>query len=437
MTGRWGRATARTSELQATLRARMARTRVVAAATALALLPVSVLAGAIAAPAEASTPASTTVLPASSTADSPDDITWDDVAAAQASVEATQALVTQITSQLASLQAQVKAAQADADAKGEAYGKAEDAYDAQNYIVQNLQKQADAAQKEADTAKKTAGQLLAQVAKTSGADGITASLLGNSGQADQLLARFGYMNQISDRSKQVYAKALQLQKSATALTDQANAAKAVLAKLKDAAQAAFEVAQAAAQKASDALKSAQTQAADLEDKLSHLKGDYQSKLTEYNATLVAKWGPGAAGVVSASGWANPANGYLGDRFGMRFHPIYHVWKLHTGQDISGTGCGAPIYAAHSGTVTYAGRNGDLGNFIQIDDGDGTSTGYGHIIDGGILVSIGQHVGPGQNIAKVGSTGGSTGCHLHFMVRINGALTDPLPFMRDRGITLGS
>ncbi|HXR43718.1 MAG TPA: M23 family metallopeptidase, partial [Pseudolysinimonas sp.] len=113
-----------------------------------------------------------------------------------------------------------------------------------------------------------------------------------------------------------------------------------------------------------------------------------------------------------------------------------VWKLHTGQDISGTGCNAPIYAAHSGTVVYAGWYSDLGNYIKIDNGDGTMTGYGHIIDGGILVKVGQHVGPGQNIARVGSTGGSTGCHLHFQVFINGSVVDPLSYMRDRGVTLG-
>jgi len=53
-----------------------------------------------------------------------------------------------------------------------------------------------------------------------------------------------------------------------------------------------------------------------------------------------------------------------------------------------------------------------------------------------MVHIGEYVGPGQNIAKIGSTGASTGCHLHFIVRINGNLTDPVPFMRSRGITLG-
>ncbi len=442
MTSRWGRTRVRTTAPQGTApqgttpsggRARMPRTRVTAAIAAFALLPV--LAGGVVAPSYAAS--ATSLAPTAVTADPPPDVTWDDVAAAQASVDATAGLVAKLKAQLASLQADVDRTQADADAKGVSYGKAQDAYDAQQYTTENLQAQADTAQKQADSAKKTAGQLLAKVSKTAGSDSLTASLLGDAGQADSLLSRLSYMSQISDRSKQVYAKALQLQKSAQALTDQADAAKQILAKLKDAAQAAFAAAQAAADAAAAALQAQQDAEAQLEAKLSVLTQHRDATLADYNAALVAKWGPGAAGVVSASGWANPANGYLGDRFGMRFHPIYLIWKLHSGQDISGTGCGAPIYAAHSGTVIYAGPNGDLGNFIQLDNGGGVTTGYGHIIAGGILVRTGQHVAPGQQIAKVGSTGGSTGCHLHFMVRINGALTDPLPFMRDRGITLGS
>jgi murein DD-endopeptidase MepM/ murein hydrolase activator NlpD len=423
MTGRGARTGLR-RQLQSTLHARLTRSRVVAALAVLALVPVAGLAGTLSAPAYA----------ASST-DSNGDVTWDDVAAAQASVDATQALVNQLKATLAGLQADVDRTQADATAKGDAYGKAQDAFDNQEYIVETLQTQVDDAQKKADVAKKTAGQMLAALSKTAGSADLTANLLSSSSPS-KLLYQMGTYNQISDRSHQVFAKALQLQNSAQALTDKANAAKTILAQYKDAAQAAFEVAQTAAAAASAALQSQQNQEAQLEAKLSVLQEKRTATLADYNATLVAKWGPGAAGVVSSSGWANPANGYLGDRFGMRFHPIYHIWKLHSGQDISGTGCGANIYAAHSGTVTYAGPNGDLGNFIELDNGGGVTTGYGHIIAGGILVSIGQHVGPGQLIAKVGSTGGSTGCHLHFMVRINGALTDPLPFMRDRGVTLG-
>ena len=402
----------------------MSRARALAASIALVLVPVAVITGVVVPPSYAAS------------SDTTPEITWDQVAAAQASVAATKALADQIKAQVAALQASVDKAQAEAQAKGDIYSKAQDAFDAQNYIVQKLQTQADAAKKQAEAAKKTAGQLLAQLAKSGGADGITTSLLTNSGQADQLLSKVGYMSQISDRSKQVYAKALQLQKGAQALTDQADAAKAILAKLKDAAQAAFDAAQAAETAAANALSAAQATFADLSAKLDALTKTAAQTLAAYTALQVAKWGPGAAGIVSASGWANPANGWLSSGYGMRFDPFYKRWQLHSGQDIAAA-CGKPIYAAHAGTVTYAGWNGGLGNYIQLDNGGGISTGYGHQINGGILVHVGQQVGPGQRIGTVGTTGASVGCHVHFLVRVNGALVDPLKFMRDRGVTLGN
>ena len=424
MTGRWERARTRATLHATALGARMTRTRVVAASIALALLPVSVLAGAIVPPSYAAS------------SDSPPEITWDQVTAAQASAAATKALADQIKAQVAALQTSVDKAQADANAKGDVYAKAQDAFDAQEYIVEQYQSQADAAHKQADAAKKTAGQLLAQVSKTGGTGDITASLLGNAGGADTLLSRLSYMGQITDRSKQVYAKALQLQKGAQALTDQADAAKAILAKLKDTAQTAFAAAQAAAAAATAALDAAQKTFADLSAKLDALTKQADQTLAAYTAFQVAKWGPGAAGVVSASGWANPANGWLSSGYGMRFDPFYKRWQLHSGQDIAAA-CGKPIYAAHAGKVTFAGWNGGLGNYIQLDNGGGVSTGYGHQINGGILVHIGQQVGPGQRIGTVGTTGASVGCHVHFLVRVNGALVDPLKFMRDRGVTLGN
>ena len=121
---------------------------------------------------------------------------------------------------------------------------------------------------------------------------------------------------------------------------------------------------------------------------------------------------------------------------MRYHPIYHVWKLHSGTDIAGGGYNAPIYAAADGRVVYAGYYSDLGYYIKIDHGGGIVTGYAHINTGGMLVSVGEIVIAGQQIAKAGSTGGSTGPHLHFMVYQNGVLTNPVTFMQDRGVTLG-
>ena len=395
--------------------------RIVAASVALALIPVGAI---VAAPADAQPVAHATSYPS-----------WADVQQAQQAENATKALVAQIQAQLAQLQAASQAAQADAQAKGDAYAKAQDAYDAQDYKTQQLQAQADAAKKDADAAKDKAARLAAQLSKTNGGIDSTMTLLSHQGSADSQLYRLQAYNQLIKQSQGVYEHAIQLQKNAQSLTDQANVQKKILSELEEKAKAAFAAAQDAATKAQAAVQAETDHQAQLQAQLAVLTQKRQATQADYEAGLAAQWGPGAAGKVSASGWADPVNGVLLDPFGMRFHPIYHVWKLHSGQDIAAA-CGTPIFAAHSGTVIYAGPYSDLGNFIEIQHDDGIVTGYGHIINGGILVKMGQHVGPGQNIAKVGMTGGATGCHLHFMVYVNGSLTNPVPFMRDRGVTLG-
>jgi murein DD-endopeptidase MepM/ murein hydrolase activator NlpD len=100
------------------------------------------------------------------------------------------------------------------------------------------------------------------------------------------------------------------------------------------------------------------------------------------------------------------------------------------------GCGVPIYAASAGTVAYSGVYGSYGNWILLEHANGIQTGYAHIENGGLLVSPGQRVEAGQLIARAGSTGGSTGCHLHYEVRPGGSSTDPAAFMSARGIQLG-
>ena len=99
------------------------------------------------------------------------------------------------------------------------------------------------------------------------------------------------------------------------------------------------------------------------------------------------------------------------------------------------GCGAGIYAAHAGTVEYAGYNGGYGNYIRINHGGGVGTGYGHIRPGGIFVRPGQWVNAGQLIASEGNTGNSFGCHLHFETYVNGYPVNPINFMRDRGVSV--
>lgn len=130
----------------------------------------------------------------------------------------------------------------------------------------------------------------------------------------------------------------------------------------------------------------------------------------------------------------PAAGFQSSPYGLRVDPYTHVYTLHAGVDLA-PACYSPIYAAASGTVTFAGNGGGYGNEVIIDNGGGISTAYGHIVNGGIMVGAGQHVTAGQQIAQVGSTGWSTGCHLHFETRVNGAAVDPVPFMAARGISV--
>ncbi len=122
----------------------------------------------------------------------------------------------------------------------------------------------------------------------------------------------------------------------------------------------------------------------------------------------------------------PASGPITDPFGMRMHPITHVWKMHTGMDI-GAPMGSTITAAAGGKIIYAGWEGGYGNTIIIDHGGNTSTLYGHCSQ--LFVSEGQEVQRGQAIGAVGSTGESTGPHLHFEIRINGVPVDPAPRLR--------
>lgn len=113
-------------------------------------------------------------------------------------------------------------------------------------------------------------------------------------------------------------------------------------------------------------------------------------------------------------------------FGLRYHPIQHVYKMHEGTDF-GVPQGTPVFTAAGGKVVYSGVMGGYGNIIIIDHGHGIETRYGHLSQR--LVHVGEEVSPGQEIARSGNTGMSTGAHLHFEVRINDRPTDPIEFLK--------
>lgn len=118
--------------------------------------------------------------------------------------------------------------------------------------------------------------------------------------------------------------------------------------------------------------------------------------------------------------------YISSPYGMRTHPTTGEYKLHTGTDFCAPNInGKTVYAAKGGEVIYAAKHKAYGNFVIIDHGAGISTCYAHMQDGSLLVSVGNKVSQGQPIGKVGSTGYSTGPHLHFEVRVDGATVNPM------------
>lgn len=125
-------------------------------------------------------------------------------------------------------------------------------------------------------------------------------------------------------------------------------------------------------------------------------------------------------------WPVPGSQRVTSSYGYRIHPVYKTRKFHTGIDI-GAGYGLNIVASADGTVTMATTNGGYGKCIIINHGSGLTTLYGHCST--LLVSVGDKVTRGQIIAKVGSTGVSTGPHLHYEVRVNGATTDPIAYVK--------
>lgn len=120
-------------------------------------------------------------------------------------------------------------------------------------------------------------------------------------------------------------------------------------------------------------------------------------------------------------WPSASSTKVTSEFGMRLHPILKVNKLHTGIDIRAA-AGAKVLAANSGTVIKAGWNNSYGNVVMIDHGGGIVTLYAH--NSKLLVGTGDVISKGQTIALAGSTGQSTGPHIHFEVRVNGEYQNP-------------
>ena len=124
-------------------------------------------------------------------------------------------------------------------------------------------------------------------------------------------------------------------------------------------------------------------------------------------------------------WPCPSYTRISDDYGMRLHPTLGINKMHNGIDLAAP-AGSPILAAYNGTVVAASYEASMGNYVMINHGDGLYTVYMHCSK--LYVSQGQSVTKGQTIAAVGTTGRSTGNHLHFGVRLNGSYVSPWNYL---------
>ncbi len=179
--------------------------------------------------------------------------------------------------------------------------------------------------------------------------------------------------------------------------------------------------------------------ADISNK-SQLVKEYEAEIAAQNATIAALEKAVAEEkkrIADANGsvrkydggtfaWPAPSYKRISDDYGSRMHPILNVQQFHNGVDMAAPS-GSPILAAYDGTVVQAAYSSTMGNYIMLDHGDGLYTIYMHASSLG--VSKGASVSRGQNIAAVGSTGRSTGPHLHFSVRLNGSYVSPWNYLK--------
>jgi murein DD-endopeptidase MepM/ murein hydrolase activator NlpD len=216
-----------------------------------------------------------------------------------------------------------------------------------------------------------------------------------------------------------------------------NAEKSLLESLREEAVASVDEVRKQTDQQAALLAKAQDQTAQAQKVLDGLTTEQQKQVIAAQATKVqvgTSVSNGASRDASRSDLAGirtaiakqkvwPASGELVSSFSSRVNPIGGYAEFHDGDDIAAA-CGEPVQAAWGGTVLAAGMVGGWGNRVVIDHGNGLATAYNPLL--GFSVSPGQQVNVGDVIARVGSTGNSTGCHLHFHVIENGIAVDPAP-----------
>lgn len=337
------------------------------------------------------------------------------VVEAQAQRDRANATLADVTSRLDSVNARLTAAQAAVDRLG--------------YEALVLQAKADATQVKLDAAQRDVRRSAVLLYRHGDGEAMI-GLLGSTDGSGALVEGKHYLQRLGDKRRADAARV-------TKLKAQLETQRAAIAQQEQEADAART--SAADEKAQlDDLAAQQARARDAADSAVQVEnaalGDAVAQHDAAEAALAEESARIAQVAQAASDspalgdgtfiW--PVQGAITSGFGYRTDPITGATAYHSGLDI-GASCGTPIKAAGTGVILSAGFNsGGYGNMTLINHGNGMSTLYGH--QSSIIVSAGQSVTQGQVIGYVGSTGKSTGCHLHFEVRVGGNPVDPRAYL---------
>lgn len=392
------------------------------------------------------------ILPAAYAATYP---SWDDVARALQSESAKRAEVIRVQNLITQLQRDVEVKQAAAEVAANEYFAALEAYEAAVDRANDLQAQADEQAALATSTSESAARVAAQLYRDGGdAASMDLFFAGSAASADELLSRLGTMDHLLTRNKEVYAEAVTARNNAQLFSDQAVVARNERDRLQQEANAKMIAAQDAAAAAQAALDAQADHQIELEAQLAALREARSDTVEKYKegvevrrkaeeerkrrereeAEKRAQEAAGGGGDPTSSGWARPSGGWVTSWFGIRGTICTPAGCTtgHRGIDFA-AGCGSAIYAASSGTVTWAGYDGQFGNRVVISHGGGILSAYAHMQSGSIAVRSGQHVSVGTYLGREGATGLAQGCHLHFEIYSGGVRIDPAPFLRARGV----
>jgi murein DD-endopeptidase MepM/ murein hydrolase activator NlpD len=347
----------------------------------------------------------------------------------QAAVEDAQAVLAAANRQLADVETQLAAKEAELAAAQAALQDAQNATLAVSEQLQQVSAQLEATRQELADKKDEFNARAVAAYKYGGSVSYAGALLDADNFSD--LATTAYylqsvmeydnrlIEQVSGEAEQIADARAEVDALHEQHATQQTVAERAAAEVERAAQAQRKLAEMAAQERA---------------RSASVKQQLESQLASYNALVAdleaesrdleeelarSRWRPGRPGI---GGLLWPTNGRAGSGYGWRVHPIYGTRRMHTGVDVAGP-YGQPIIAAAEGLVVHAGWRGGYGIAVVIDHGGGLATLYAH--QSSINVAEGQVVAAGQKIGSIGSTGQSTGPHLHYEIRVNGVPKDPM------------